>query len=94
MTTNTPIASTLYPTDRAGVISQPDGFYWRDQITDKLYGPFPTRLEAAQCLQDDNDSYGEEESLEDAEVEIGITNWIDPETGEPSEGLSLHMSED
>ena len=28
------------------------------------------------------------ESLEEAESEIGINEWIDPETGEPAEGQS------
>ncbi|MEO8343994.1 MAG: hypothetical protein ABI536_09230 [Gallionella sp.] len=90
----TPIAPSLPKNDPIWVINQPDGFYWRDQLTNKLHGPFPTQLEAAQHMEEQNDSYEEGESLEDAEVEIGITNWIDPETGEPSEGLSLHLSED
>jgi hypothetical protein len=28
------------------------------------------------------------ESLQEAESEIGIADWIDPETGDPAEGLS------
>ena len=28
------------------------------------------------------------ESLREAESEIGIADWIDPETGDPAEGLS------
>ena len=81
------------------VIERPDGFYWQDEFTDKYFGPFPTLLEAEQDMlsqsQSDSDGEFEEgESLEDAEAEIGITNWIDPETGEPAVGLSPHLSDE
>jgi hypothetical protein len=77
------------------VIERPDGFYWQDELTDRFFGPFPTLLEAVQDMQSQGDSDFEEgESLEDAEEEIGISNWIDPETGEPAEGLSPHLSDE
>ena len=77
------------------VIERPDGFYWQDEFTDRFFGPFPTLLEAVQDMQGQGDSDFEEgESLEDAEAEIGISNCIDPETGEPAEGLSPHLSDE
>ncbi len=93
------IAETIPPPspdyDATRVIERPDGFYWQDEITDKFFGPFPTLLEAVQDMQGQSDSDFEEgESLEDAEAEIGISNWIDPETGEPAEGLSPHLSDE
>ena len=79
----------------ARVIERPDGFYWQDEFTDRYFGPFPTLLEAVQDMQGQSDSEFEEgESLEDAEAEIGISSWIDPETGEPAEGLSPHLSDE
>lgn len=83
--------------DQARVTERPDGFYWQDSLTGKFFGPFPTLLEAAQNMQDQSDSdngYEEGESLEDAEAEIGIANWIDPETGEPSEDSSTRLNDD
>ncbi len=83
--------------DQARVIERPDGFYWQDKPAGKFFGPFPTLLEAAQNMQDQSDSdneYEEGESLEDAEAEIGIANWIDPETGEPSEDSSTRLNDD
>jgi hypothetical protein len=81
--------------ESARVIERPDGFYWQEEFTDKLFGPFPTLLEATQDMQGQSDSdYEEGESLEDAEAEIGISSWIDPETGEPAEGLSPHLSDE
>jgi hypothetical protein len=79
------------------VIERPDGFYWQDELTGKFFGPFPTLLEAVQDMQYQSDSdsdFEEGESLEDAEEEIGISTWIDPETGEPAEGLSTRHSDD
>lgn len=81
--------------ESARVIERPDGFYWQDELTDKFFGPFHTLLEAVQDMQGQSDSDFEEgESLADAEAEIGISNWIDPETGEPAEGLSPHLSDE
>lgn len=80
--------------DRARVIERPDGFYWQDKFSDELYGPFATLLEAVQDMQDQDTGYEEGESLEEAEAEIGITGWIDPETGEPAEGSRPHLSDE
>jgi hypothetical protein len=100
--TNTQISPTLPDYDQARVIERPDGFYWQDdELTDKFFGPFPTLLEAVQDMQSqsasdsDTDTVFEVgESLEDAEAEIGISNWIDPETGEPAEGSSTRLNDD
>ena len=81
--------------DRTRVIERPDGFYWQDKLTGELYGPFATLLEAVQDMQDhDGNGFEEGESLEEAESEIGIADWIDPETGEPAEVMPLHRSDE
>ena len=87
---NTPVPPAPVPSenDQAEVIERPDGFYWQDKPTGKEYGPFPTLLEAEQDMQYEADS------LEDAEEEIGISSWIDPETGEPAEGTTPHLSDE
>ena len=95
MTTTIPIPQTPPGYDQMRVIERPNGFYWQDRLSDELYGPFPTLLEAVQDMQDqDNTSYEEGESLEEAEAEIGIADWIDPETGEPAEGLQPRLSDE
>jgi hypothetical protein len=94
-TGNTPISPVPAENDQAQVIERPDGFYWQDMVTGKEYGPFPTLLEAEQDMQGLNDNSIEEgESLEDAEKEIGISTWIDPETGEPAEDVTPHLSDE
>jgi hypothetical protein len=86
--------------DQARVIERPDGFYWQDdELTDKFFGPFPTLLEAVQDMQlrsasDTDTDFEVGESLEDAEEELGISNWIDPDTGEPAEDSSTRINDD
>ena len=95
MTTTTPAAPIPSENDQARILERPDGFYWQDTVTGQQYGPFATRIEALQDMELQNDNSIEEgESLEDAEEEIGISTWIDPETGEPAEDMSTRHSDD
>jgi len=95
MTIDKPIAPVPSENDQTQVIERPDGFYWQDKLTEKEYGPFPTLLEAVQDMQSQGDNgYEEGETLEDAEAEIGISTWIDPDTGEPAESVSPRRSDE
>ena len=80
--------------DRARVFERPDGFYWHTPDRSAQYGPFPTLLEAVTDMQTSGDgAYEPGETLEEAEDEIGISSWIDPDTGEPAEE-SIPRTED
>lgn len=79
-----PLTSPDY--DRTRVTERPDGFYWEEQGGGRQYGPFPTLIEAVQDMQAADDLGPEPpESLREAEADIGIAEWVDPETGEPAE---------
>ena len=72
--------------DDTRIIERPDGFYWQSKSGGKEFGPFPTLLEAVVDMQYRNDAEIEPgETLEQAEADLGIADWIDPETGEPAE---------
>ncbi|MFA5242148.1 MAG: hypothetical protein WC029_02440 [Sulfuricella sp.] len=72
--------------DQARIIERPDGYYWQERVTDKAFGPFPTLLDAMQDMEyNDESDYEPGETLEEAEAELGIADWIDPETGLPGE---------
>ncbi|MGD9788456.1 MAG: hypothetical protein AB7U30_10955 [Sulfuricellaceae bacterium] len=72
--------------DEARVIERPDGFFWQDKVTGETYGPFTTLLEAVQDMQyNEETDYEPGETLEEAEAELGIADWIDPDTGLPGE---------
>jgi hypothetical protein len=72
--------------DRTRIIERPDGVYWQDKEGGREYGPFPTLLEAVQDME-----VGGDRSLEsggtvgEAEEEIGISDYLDPDTGQPAE---------
>ena len=73
------------------VMLRPDGYHWQSADGTQEFGPFAT-MEAALADMDlaDSEAEGNEpgETLQEAEDEIGIADWIDPDTGEPAEGLS------
>ena len=72
--------------DRARVVERPDGFYWQSTKNGKESGPFVTLRDAVEDMQYNADSdYEPGESVEQAEAEIGIADWVDPETGEMAE---------
>jgi hypothetical protein len=81
--------------DRSRIVERPDGFYWRAEDGQSEYGPFPTLLEAVADMQapGDESDFEPGESLAEAEEEIGISDWIDPDTGQPAEE-SIPRTED
>ncbi|EGI78196.1 hypothetical protein HGR_02703 [Hylemonella gracilis ATCC 19624] len=76
------------------VIKRPGGYYWSladaEGKEGREYGPYETFAEAQADMEAaaDLDAPEPGESLEEAESELGIADWIDPETGEPAEGQS------
>ena len=80
--------------DATHIIERPDGFYWQDRASGKEYGPFATLLEAEQDMSyEAADDVIESEDLLEAEDEIGINDWIDPDTGEPAEEWRPHLDD-
>lgn len=81
----------LFAEDRLQqILIRPDGYYWQAPEGNQEFGPFET-VELAQA--DIASGYEEAEplvgeTLQEAEDEIGIADWIDPETGQPAEGQS------
>ena len=69
------------------VIERPDGFYWESKQKGEAYGPFKTLAEAeADMLAGGGAAEDlEAEGLQEAESELGINEWIDPDTGGPAE---------
>jgi len=71
------------------VIERPDGFYWEDKHKGETHGPFTTLAEAEADLLSGGAAPEENEevpeALQEAESELGINEWIDPDTGGPAE---------
>lgn len=69
------------------ILKRPDGFYWQKKAGE-LRGPFVTRAEAEADRLTGGAAEGDfeaGESLQEAESEIGVAEWIDPDTGVPAE---------
>ena len=71
------------------IVKRQDGYYWEAK-PGELRGPFDTREEAeiervAGAVPDSDGDFGAGESLQEAESELGLSEWIDPETGDPAE---------
>ena len=71
------------------VIERADGFYWEAR-KDESHGPFETRAEAEADLLADGATEEEDDvevpgALQEAESELGVNDWIDPDTGGPAE---------
>ena len=69
------------------ILKRPDGFYWQRE-SGELRGPFVTRAEAeADRLAGGvaEEEFDAGETLQEAESEIGMAEWIDPDTGGPAE---------
>ena len=78
------------------IVARPDGYYWSAPDGKQQFGPFDSYEDALADMQaSDMEAPEPGESLREAESELGIADWIDPETGEPAEGLSPpHLDEE
>lgn len=88
------IPETSARNEAARVVERPDGFYWQSRDTGREYGPFATLREAVQDMElAAEDALEEGETLAEAEDEIGISGWIDPDTGEPAEDTVTRLED-
>ena len=78
------------------VLERPDGYYWESKATKELRGPFETRAEAEADLLaggSASEEFEAEDTLQEAESELGISDWIDPDTGGPAEDNVPHIED-
>lgn len=79
------VPQTIPEYDETRITERPDGFYWERKSGGRESGPFPTLIEAVNDMQSQDNALEVGETVEEAEAEIGIAHWIDPETGLPAE---------
>ncbi len=85
------LASSASGADAADVqfVLRPDGYYWCAARSRQEVGPFASVEEAeADWMTADGEAPEPGETLQEAESELGLSDWIDPDTGGLSEGLS------
>lgn len=76
------------------IVARPDGFYWIADEGKQEFGPFESAAAALADLRAAEETGLEPvETLQEAEGEVGIADWIDPETGEPGEETRPRIEE-
>jgi hypothetical protein len=84
----------IHDNDTTRIVERPDGFYWIDIETEVEFGPFPTAALAIADMTPAIESiYEPGETLQEAEAELGISDWIDPETGAPAEDSAPRLED-
>ncbi len=74
---------------RERIFSRPDGYYWLALDGKQEIGPFDTLAEAmADMDSGDASMWAPDETLAEAESELGLSDWVDGETGELAQGQS------
>lgn len=69
------------------IFSRPNGYYWQALDGRQEIGPFDTLAEAmADMDSGDASGWAPGETLAEAESEIGISDWIDADSGALAEG--------
>ena len=90
--------STLGTDEQERILARPDGYHWLAVDGRQEFGPFQTIDEALADMSAADDEDGASmpgEMLQDAVRDIGIAEWLDPDTGEPAEGQSPpHLEQD
>lgn len=71
--------------DRTRIVERPDGVYWQSKDGGREHGPFATLLDAVQDMEAGESASEPGQTLEEAEGEIGISDYLDPDTGQPAE---------
>lgn len=75
--------------EEARIVHRLGGYYVKS--ADGELGPFRTAAQARQAVQRveeepvEDEALEEGESLHEAEAEIGVTGWVDPDSGEIAE---------
>ncbi len=90
----TPVSPSLPEEGKGRVIERPDGFYWVDKETEEEFGPFDTLFDAMQDMEKNGNGVEEGESLEEAEAEIGVSDWVDQESGQLAEESPPHLHDE
>lgn len=80
--------------DESIVIERTDGFYLQDRRIGEEYGPYATFLDAVASMESNvNIELEPCEDLKEAEEELGIADWIDPDTGALAEESVPHIED-
>ena len=77
------------------IVLRPDGSHWLSEGGRIEIGPFESARAAwADMHAADEDAPSPEGDLQEVSAEIGIADWVDPDTGAPAEGTIPHLGDE
>lgn len=85
----------LSPPQAGTLVRHPDGWYWLADSGRQQFGPYDSAEEAAAAMASVGDEADIEpgETLAEAEQELGLADWLDPDTGELAEGTLTRLED-
>jgi hypothetical protein len=77
------------------VIERPDGFWVQPLAGGHESGPFASLVEAIESYRaaSEEDDIEPGDTLAEMEAQVGVADWIDPETSAPAEDRVPHIEE-
>ena len=80
--------------DDGSLVRHPDGYYWISPDGHQEFGPFATAAEALADMNAGGDEAPEPgETLQEAEQELGLADWVDADTGELAEATGMRLED-
>lgn len=85
----------LSPPQDGTLVHHPDGWYWLADSGRQQFGPYGSAEEAAAAMAavGDEEAIEPGETLAEAEQELGLADWLDPDTGELAEGTLTRLED-
>ncbi len=90
-----PAPDDLSLPDSDALVQHPDGWYWLAPDGKQQFGPFATAEEARAEMMAaaDDDVVEPGETLQEAEDELGLADWVDPDTGSLAEATHTRIED-
>lgn len=80
--------------DSQELVHHPDGYYWLAKAGRLQVGPYASAEEAlADLHRADEGDIEAEETLPEAEQALGLSDWLDPDTGELAEATHTRIED-
>jgi hypothetical protein len=80
--------------DSQALVHHPDGYYWLGAGGRMQIGPYATAEAAlADLHRVGDDDIEPDESLPEAELVLGLADWLDPDTGELAEATHTRLED-
>lgn len=88
------VAIDLSPPDARVIVHHPDGYYWLASDGRVEVGPYASAEEALAALHvAEEDDMAPDESLSEAEAALGLSDWVDPDTGQLAEDTHTRIED-